>query len=737
MTSKQTKSAQVPLHGLVLGTVIILAGQAHAQAVNSDKSGSGVLEEIVVTADKRSAKSVQDLAASITAFDENKLENLNVLDFDDFIVQVPGTNFLNNGGPGRGNEVASIRGLSTVADNTVGVVVQYLDGAPHFGNSYRFFDIGEVGVLRGPQGTLWGSQSIGGLIYYRSNRPDPSQFDGNIQADMYSSSGDGGLSQRYSGVVNIPLITDKLAVRAAGQFIDETGYIDNLRTGTDDINDVKESAWRLSALYQPTDAVTVTAIYHGNDLEANAPTYFDIDLGGQDVDQPSDEGPAKQEYDLFNFVVDVDLSWATLSYTGSQFTNDGGYTDFEDSTGSLVQTTTTIDEDATTHELRLVSSSDSPLQWIAGLYYDDYDDFNQTIDYTLTDFGDPAPVEGTTQGGLITYTDKAVFGEISYQFTDKLRVLIGGRYFDWEVDNHEVFLIGGADFGFVTNGVASDTDFFSKFLVDYRINDDVMVYGSISEGFRYGGFNTFVGEALFGISEEYFQFSPDTLVSYETGVKSMFLDGRLSVNAAVYLLDWQEVQTVVQSDTAGAFGQGFFTTNVPDLEAKGLELELVSQDLIAPGVYAAFSWGYTDNEFKDDAQLFPGTRVTINKGDSLRRTPKNTYSFDLGYEFSAGGDADWFVRANYWHKDATQTFGYNGTDGDVKVPSQNVVNMSAGARWDSFQLKLYVDNLTDKAPWLNVFSGASFGQPGADDAVRANTIRPRTFGIEGIFYFGM
>jgi iron complex outermembrane recepter protein len=708
-----------------------------AQENDSDGAESEVVDEIIVTADKRSAKSIQDLSGSITAFDAQKLERLDVLDFDDFIVQVPGTNFINDGGPGRGNEVASIRGLSTVADNTVGVVAQYLDGAPHFGNSYRFFDIGEVGVLRGPQGTLWGSQSIGGLIYYRSNRPVIGEFSGNIQGEVYSSSDDGGASQRISGVVNIPLVEDKFALRLAGQFIDESGYIDNVRTSTNDINDVEETAWRVSALFEPTDTVSITGIYHGNDLETDAPTYIEIAQGGLRVDQPSDFGPTLQEYDLFNLIVDVDLGWGTLNYTGSQFANDGSYSDFDDSSGALVRTSTTIDEEASTHELRLASAGDSPLQWIVGFYSDEYDDFNQAIDSTLLDLNDPAPVEGVTSGGLVIRKDQAFFGEVSYDFTDQFRLLVGGRFFDWEVDNREVFLIGGSDFGFVTNGVASDNDFFHKVSLEYRFNDDVMGYALRSEGFRFGGFNTFVGEALFGISEEFFEFGPDTLVNYEVGIKSQFADNRVLLNASVYFLDWQGVQAVVQSDTAGAFGQGFFTTNSPDLEATGFELEIVTQDLIAPGVYGSMSWGYTDNEFQDDAQLFAGTRVTINKGDSLRRTPRNTYSLDLGYEFEVGVRANGYVRANFWHKDSTATAGFNGNDGDVNVPAQDVVNISGGVIWDTIRLKLYVDNVTDETPFLNVFSGGSFGNPGADQAVRANTIRPRTIGLEATYYFGM
>ena len=204
--------------------------------------------DVLLVTTKRGTVDVQDIPNSITSFGEDRLERLDVLDFDDFITQVPGANFISNGGPGRGNEVASIRGLSPVGDNTAGVVAQYLDGAPRFGENYRLFDIGEASVYRGPQGTLWGAQAIGGLVSFRSNRPNLSRTDGSVQVDVYSTEGDGGLSKRVGGHVNVPLVKDKFALRVAGHYIDESGYIDNVTTGANNVNDVEEYAWRVSAL---------------------------------------------------------------------------------------------------------------------------------------------------------------------------------------------------------------------------------------------------------------------------------------------------------------------------------------------------------------------------------------------------------------------------------------------------------------------------------------------------------
>jgi outer membrane receptor protein involved in Fe transport len=327
---KSLVEIRTPFILLIVSVLCMLVTFSVPLHARENEAYENVLEEVLVTASKRGEISAQDLAGAITAFDGKKLDRLKALEFDDLIVQVPSTNFINDGGPGRGNELASIRGLSPVADNTVGVVAQYLDGAPHFGNSYRVFDLAEVSVLRGPQGTLWGSQAIGGLISFRSNRPDPSALYGSLQGDVYSSEGDGGTSYRTYGMVNMPLVEDTFALRFAGHHIDESGYIENIRTGTGGINNVKESAWRLSGLWQATENATVTVIYHGNDLEADAPTYIDTALGGLQVDQPSDFGPTSQEYDLVNLIFDLDLGWAAFNYTGSSYSNVGAYSDISD-----------------------------------------------------------------------------------------------------------------------------------------------------------------------------------------------------------------------------------------------------------------------------------------------------------------------------------------------------------------------------------------------------------------------
>lgn len=694
------------------------------------------VDAVVITADKRGQATVQDTPLTVTGFDGRTIDRLGVTEVDDLMSYVPGANFIDNGGPGRGSEIASIRGLSPVADNTAGVVARYLDGAPRSGNNYRLFDIGEVSVLRGPQGTLWGSQAVAGLISIRSNRPDPSGFSAEVQGDAYSTKDDGGGSYRLNGFVNLPL-TDWATLRIAGQTIDESGYVDNVATGRDDVNAVTETSWRASLLLTPTDNLDITLIYHGDDLHSDSPSYFTIG-NGRTIDSPLSYRPADQRFDLFNLIVNADLGFANLSLTSSIFDLDNVYYDSEVDAlgvpGVLGLVKNTLEQKSWTHELRLTSKDDGGrLDWIVGLYFDDLDEnelteeteiLNPLIPGDTPDFGVGFPL--MTIGGPERTKEKAIFGEVTYRLTDQWEVLVGARYFDWSVNNQQQFTYFGSTNYQQSTGKIGGDDSYYKVQLNWRPNDDLLVYALRSEGFRFGGFNPFAGPLL-NIPLDFLKFDPDTLTNYEIGAKGTLLDRRLTYGAAIYFAQWDDIQTVVFNST----GNFAFTTNAPSLDAKGFELEVSTRDLLLPGLTLNANYAFTENEFTEDARVFPGVRLLVEKGEELRRTPRQTWSVNAGYDFDVAGH-DAFVRANYWHRDRTSTEGFNGGDGDIDVPAQDVVGVSAGVRFGQTEVKLYVDNLTDEEPWLQIF-------PAAADTTQANqasTIRPRTVGIQLTHRFG-
>lgn len=707
----------------------ILLPVSWAQTADEDESKDETsLGTIIITATKRGEVSAQDTAAGITAFNEDKLDRLGVLDFDEFIVQVPGTNFIDNGGPGRGHHLASIRGLSPVADNTGPVVAEYLDGSPRFGRNYRLFDIGEVAVLRGPQGTLWGSQSVGGVIANRSIRPDFQGIEVKLQSDLYATRS-ADMSTRFSGAVNIPIVEDKFAVRVAGHIIDESGYIDNITTGKDDINDVSESAWRVSALYKPNDTLSFSLIYHGNNLETGAPSFFYPDAGDRVSTDPLDDLWGEQEFDLINFNIEADLEWATFSYTGSFYDMENNYEDIELGVFGFIplgRTSSTNTEESTTHELRLVSKNNDRWDWIVGLYQDDFDSNQLSTQVEVANPIDPNWAAGVAVGfetfvlgGPQFFKENAIFGEVGYKLNDEWRTMIGARYFDWTVGNSQELTYFGTNYN-QTSGEVGDSDSFYKVQFEYRPTDNALLYFTRSEGFRFGGYNPFVG--LEGIGPDVLKYDPDRLINYELGLKSVWADGKIIFNAAIYSADWEDVQVVVLAAPPSPWA---YTANGGLLESKGLELEITTQDLLFEGSYFAFNYTNSDAEFQNDVDPNNAGRALIEKGDKLQRSPDSSWGFDMGYDFNIGNN-DAYVRLNHWHKGETNTEGFNGNFGTVAIPPQDVVNGSFGINFDTWSAKLYVKNLTDSKPILSVATSPL----GANIAGRMSTIRPRTIGME-------
>lgn len=713
----------IPYSVIVLGMLFLggfsmpLAAQTDSVA-ESEYDNENILEEILVTATKRGLINAQDLNLAITAFDSQKLEKLNAVDFDELMVQVPSTNFISNGGPGRGHEVASIRGLSRVSDSTIPVVATYLDGSPRYGANYRMYDVGTVFVLRGPQGTLWGNQSLGGVISFNSNRPDLTDMRAMAQSDIYSSDGDGGMSYRLNGMFNMPIMTDKLALRVAVQTIDETGYVDNITTGVDDINDVEETSWRASLLWQPTDSASVTMVYHDNDLHADAPTFFSLDYPGYISERPSEVNPVDEDWNLFNLIVDIGFDWADFNYTGSWYdltrvmaSNDIWYT------GEASLNASKSTPESVTHELRFADTSEGRLGWVAGVYYDDFD----ALDQAITINADTDEIIAQT-GGPRNTKDKAIFGELTYDVTDKFQALIGARYYDWEVT--ETPYVYYRDFGGDLSGeggTVGDTGSLFKIQGSYQQNDNASWYGLISQGFRIGGFNPGLGGTTGWDPDKYARYDPDELTNYEVGYKSVWKDNQVFFNAAAYFMEWDNVISVVANET----GSYWINANVPDLEAWGVEFETGMRDLFWEGFFASMTYSYQKNEFQSSALLFPGSPTNILKGDELRRTPRNSWSFNLSYDWTIGSSVDAYVRGNYWHKDKTNSNGFNKYDGDIDIPAQDVINMSAGFYYKGWDTKFYVNNVADERPLLQVFAA----ERGSSLATEASSVRPRTFGL--------
>lgn len=747
----------------------------------AQQSGSGALEEIVVTARKRGAESVQDIPISITAIGEGRLRLLNVSDFEDFAYQVPGLTFTDTG-PGERRYI--IRGIQSAGQQQVAVYYDEV-ALPGVQSStsdsgsqtpdLKLFDIERVEVLRGPQGTTFGANSQSGTVRIITNKPNLTEFEGSATAEFSRTDYSSDNNYEISGVLNLPILEDRLGLRLVAYDGHEGGYVNNQRLSLTDINTVDTTGVRASLRWQVTDTLTVDGMFW----------YQDRMLGGDNRYHPFDtygQFPGSDQGDLDNvapislfetgrFIVgdftqtfkpdeqtimsltaNAELGIGDLTVAASTYTRDFGYK--FDSTWIILflgaagvrddlfpaLTDQSQDLEQEQFEIRLSSRGDGPLQWLVGGFYRNRDSHFQSFvpvtneDGLVFDPGTPFTGNSAEVGAGIPdchpcvfarFADKgieetALFGELSYTFADTWEATVGVRRFG--VDQDE---IGATLFQFALfpgdipppNTVAVEEDqTITKIGLNYRPTDDLTVYATRSEGFRLGGTNN---QGIVAVPQ---LFASDELVNYEVGTKSQLLDGRLAVHAAAYHLEWEDIQVAGQ-DPTGAFG---FIGNAGAAEVNGAELELFGRLGESWDVTAGVSWlpkrELTEDQVSEDV-IAPGLA-----GDLIPRIPEVTANFTVQYNYNLVGPlSDWagYVRAEGTHKGHSRTELRPDSPNNRFQDEYELFNLRAGFRDDTQNLSvtLFVENLLDEDG--DVFIGVGNGEP-----TFKITNRPRTVGLE-------
>jgi outer membrane receptor protein involved in Fe transport len=691
----------------ITGTLLSLnAGRAAA----SDGDSSRALEEIVVTAQKR-AERLQDVPLSITALSAVQLERLGADEFVDYARTVPGLSFIDRG-PGR-NKI-TIRGVSTGVDqNNQSPVGIYFDDTPVSMPSnepdLRLFDVERVEVLRGPQGTLYGAGSMGGTLKIVTNKPDPSSLSGRLSTSA-SSTRLGGENYQINGVVNVPLVQDKAAIRAVGYYRNEDGYVDNVQLSQSDVNSDETFGGRLSAKWQLAENLDITAVA----------LLQRTDLGGTQETAP-DLGELRQaravpeirddDFEQYSVTVRYDMPWAELVSSSSYF--DREVREVRDVTaftrlGATVALDNTIPTHSFSQEVRLVSPQSGRLQWIAGGFYSDLkDDLVQAVPH--------GPIAGLPEDALLLAShirnstqQLAFFGELSYDLAPRLKATAGVRWFDVDQDfslQSDGLIAGGHR---VDEGGSSERNANPKFALAWSASEDVLVYAQAAQGFRVGGpNNTLPPDPLTGALAPS-QYDSDSLWNYEIGVKSEFAQRRMILNAAVFYIDWSDIQVgIVRPD-------GFsYIANAGQASSRGGELELSTRFIDDLELNAGVS--YVDAQLEKDA---PG--LNGSKGDRIPAVPKLTYSMLARYHLPFGRKAlDTFVQADLQHVGDSYN-AFNTASADLQH-SYNIVNARIDMLVGPWNIGLFANNVLDKRAEL--FVDTLLGDK------RVNVNRPRTIGI--------
>ncbi|WP_447765481.1 TonB-dependent receptor [Sphingopyxis panaciterrae] len=554
--------------GVACGLSVLALGQASGAMAQAAPAGDTDDSEIVVTAAKRE-QSVRDVSGSVSAVSEATLQKLNAQSLSDYITRVPGVVF-NDYQPGVSEVV--IRGVasSTYHEANQATTGYYLNEVPLIEPGFPLvipdvdsFDVSRVEVLRGPQGTLFGSSSLGGAINYVVNEADPSGFDAGFEGSVSTTKRAGEASYAVKGMVNVPVATDKLAVRLVALQRVDAGYLNNTLLGEKGSNDLRVRGLRGSIVFTPTETtrISVLSMYQEYDLDDQTYVLFG-------PPKTFDRATNVAEYQDTQFMMhslrlEQDLGFATLTAVGS-YTEKKADLAFDNSIfgGNDPRTDTpelasSIGKSKTEYgELRLASPDGGRFRWLLGVNYTRLRSNNTdgTFIEGIGDYIDANPGEFDGQpgselapGDLATrtissnrVTEKAVFGEASFDIVDALTLTVGGRLFEYRTRPRLQYLpnanlVDPFDFA---PAASKDSDFIPKVSLTYKPSNDFMIYALYSEGFRIGGVNVY-SAAVPGLP---LTFESDTTKNYEVGTRFDLIDRTLSVDVTAYHIDWGNIQ---------------------------------------------------------------------------------------------------------------------------------------------------------------------------------------------------
>ena len=746
---------------------------------------------IIVTATKRDAN-LQDIPFSINAQTAEDIQKSGAVTLEDLSRNVAGLS-VQNLGPGQSQ--VSVRGVSAgqVVRDQPGVKEQvgvYLDESvislSLFTPDIDLYDLNRVETLRGPQGTLFGSGSVGGTIRYITNQPKIGVMEGSVEANLNLVDGD-DIGGHLKGAVNIPM-GDTAAVRAVGYYTRYGGFINAVGpAGGDDVNSGERYGGRLALTFEPSDNLSITPRIVYQKITADGFNRQDIyNLYGNQftTTRPQVTYDEREQYLLLRegfedetLIADLNVN---IGFGGARLTSVTSYInrdilvsrDASALTGSvsvdlgfpdagvllpsnLVDTT---DLETWSQELRLASDNDSPFQWVIGGFYSKVDRvYTQTLptpgydavtDATLGAGTSAAVANGfgvnSPYNAFLPYDIKqfALFGEVSYDLSDAFTATAGGRYYDFKETRS--FVSGGL---FANGDNRTDSTkssgFTPRFLLSYDISDRVTVNAQASKGFRLGGVNdplnlplcTPADAALFGGFQDY---DDETLWNYELGIKSQ---GRgFTFNAAGFYNDIRNLQVTLDAGSCSSR----IVFNVDKAHSMGVEFELGLSP--SDGLDFNLSGSLIEAEFDTTLPGVLATATGIREGNRLPSVPKFQLSASGSYEWPIGDAANMYVAASVQHvgtrftqpadqENNPRTFVHglpfggapaaSSTTVNLQLPDYQLVNLSAGVDFDNgLSLIAYVNNLFDENALL------SFDRERGGRARLGYTVgQPRTFGV--------
>jgi len=817
-------------------TAIIASTQvslALAQDQASDQDNL-VLEEVIVTATAR-AESTQDIPYNISAILGSDIEAQNIVDANELMRTIAGITVIDRGYRNQGhmNSIV-IRGVNVdngvngdVGLSAVSTVATYVDNTPIFAN-FLLKDVERVEVLRGPQGTLYGSGALGGAVRYIMRKPDTSGFDAEARGSYGQTDGSSGNNLSADVMLNFP-IGANAAFRISGGMIDNDGVIDYVNlyqlgsndkpmlladngqcsdnnntsltpeevafndacyTSKKDTDTVEITHLRASFLWDATEDLRFQLTYQMQDDEIGGRRSttkgadFYGNVYGDDDNCSTFLEPSEREVELMNLDIAWDLGFATLTSNTSGYEHNGdGWRDntsiwvtdrsqetsftnwfeilYTGNPRAAAYVTAGFEEEAFVQEFRLVSNTtdDSKIDWIVGAYYMDQDRSTNNFSYLLglNEYGKACPQLGEAcraygdwwAGGYDlseidfwydrkeTFTDLALYGEMTFHVSDTFRINAGLRWFDNELTNSTAMdfpLFEGVAVPYVDYPSQKESDVLLKLNLSWDIADDKMLYATYSEGFRRGGANAIPTSGFFEeLNPETVQFyAADTVNNYELGIKGY--TNRWRYSADVFYVDWNDPQL----NTATAWWSFFMAQNGDYAATKGLELEAAwaaTENLVVN-----FGYSYIKAELTADL-IQPQTGGLIAEdGHRLPSTAEHVASVSLDHGFNLSNG--WTLASRllaYYQGDSINSV--TDTSTQETFESFALFNASIAILTDHWAFSLYGKNLGNEEGITGSYPQAYMStDTGIFENYYGNNQRnyistPRTFGISATYRF--
>jgi outer membrane receptor protein involved in Fe transport len=710
-----------------------LATQAQAQNSATDATTAaaqpsaaqteGDPNAIIITAQKR-PQALLDVPQSVSVISGDALARSHAQRLSDYLTRIPSATIVESQA---GNSRIVLRGINT--GGVGATVATYVDETP-FGSATALangailtpdidpFDLARVEVLRGPQGTLYGANSLGGLIKFVTVAPDPSAFGGAGELGIEDVA-HGDLGWWGRAAFNVPL-SSNAAFRASGFYRRDPGYIDDPNFGHD-VNDGKTYGGRVSFMVRPTDRLSIRASAHLENIRSNGTN--DVDLNPVTLDpangslEHSRFMPTPNDIDLriYNTTIDYDFGPVALISATSYGTLDQAQ--IEDGSGAFGVPGIGLNQGMTqrrfTQEVRLASTGKQTIDWTIGAFYTrEKNHLSQDLFAADPATGDPIPgADGLIIVSLPSrYREYAGFANATWHISPKFDLTAGARYSHNHQSNSQ--LTSGPLVGTPTDisGKSSDNAFTYSVAPTYKLSANTRIYARIAKGYRPGGPNALSPDAPAAVPR---QFGPDTTTNYEIGLKTHTDDNLFSLDVSAFRIDWKNIQLLVQ---IGQFG-----VNINGASARSSGVEFTA-GLHPTRELTLFANGsYVDAHLTQDA---PPTAGGLD-GDPLPYNPK--WQWTLGGEYEHRLSTSTTLRGGIsWHYTGKRFSDFSPAPirNERKLSAYGQVDAHAGVDFGRFRVDAFAHNLTDSRGITNV---GFFGDINGDFA--AAVVRPRSFGL--------